>query len=109
MPNLKNIDLKKRQKRLLFRANHMGIKEADIMIGSFVARYYLDFSHQDCAWFEEMFKETDYDILIWITKKMPPPPQFDTEMMARMQKIDYIPIDHKDDNHKDRDHKDGQD
>lgn len=90
------MDLTKRQKRLIFRANHRGIKEADIMIGSFVAKFASDLSHEDCAWFEEMFEETDYDILNWITKKIDPPAKFDTPLMKRMQKIDYIPIESKD-------------
>jgi antitoxin CptB len=87
------IGLEKRRKRLTFRAKHRGIKEADIMIGSFVETFANSFSQEDCAWLELIFEETDYDILNWVTKKGPPPPEFDTPLMTRMQQIDYIPID----------------
>ncbi len=95
MPENEEIDLEKRQKRLIFRANHRGIKEADIMIGSFVGKFAKTFSQEDCVWFEMMFEETDCDILNWVTKKEAPPEEFDTPIMARMQVIDYIPIDIK--------------
>lgn len=87
----------KRRKRLVFRAKHRGIKEADIIIGSFVEKFHQTFSQKNCAWFELMFEETDYDILNWITKKAPPPTMFNKKIMHRMQKIDYITIDIKQD------------
>lgn len=85
-------DLANRRRRLRFRAWHRGIKEADLILGQFVDRVVDDLDHADLRWFEKLFEENDQDILAWIMGSAPPPPAFDTAMMARLQKLDYLAL-----------------
>lgn len=85
------LTLDERRKRLGFRAGHRGVKEADILIGSFVARHALDWSAAEIAWFERLLEESDRDILAWVTGAEPCPEVWRTPIMAAMQKLDYLP------------------
>lgn len=84
------IDLEYQRKRLVFRANHRGIKEADIVLGGFVVAHVHDMDHDDIRWFERLFEEYDQDILNWIFRSADVPDAFATPMMARLQKLDYV-------------------
>lgn len=84
------LPLATRKKRLLFRASHRGVKEADILIGGFVAREIDGWGHGEIAWFEHLLEETDRDILAWVTGSAPVPPVYDTPIMKAMQRLDYL-------------------
>lgn len=84
------LTLEDRRKRLLFRAHHRGVKEADILIGGFVARAVEQWGHGEIAWFERLLEESDRDILAWVTQSEPVPALFDTPILRAMQRLDYI-------------------
>lgn len=79
-----------RLRRLKFRANHRGTKEADIMLGGYVFARADTLTEDDLNWLEALMMQQDVDIMAWIMGKQPPPPAFDTAMMRDMQKLDYI-------------------
>lgn len=81
----------RRLNRLRFRAWHRGTKEADLMLGGFIDHAALSFTDADIHWLEGLMEETDVDIMAWITGAQPTPDAFDTPMMARMRRLDYIP------------------
>ncbi len=83
-------DLAARKKRLRFRAWHRGTREADFIIGSFVDRHVGDWDLDTVAWFERLLRETDRDILSWVTGSAPIPAPFDTPLLRAMQKLDYV-------------------
>ncbi|GER07752.1 hypothetical protein GCM10007972_22610 [Iodidimonas muriae] len=87
-----DIDLENRRKRLVFRAWHRGVKEADIIIGTFVRTHVESWDHEQIAWFERLLEESDRDILAWIMKSEPVPDIFDTPCLHDMQKLDYVSI-----------------
>lgn len=84
-------DLENRRRRLIFRANHRGIKEADIILGSFVLQHVETLNHDDLRWFEKLFEEPDQQILAWIMGNDVVPAVYQTPMMERLQRLDYIP------------------
>ena len=86
----KDIDLENRQRRLLFRSWHRGIKELDLIFGNFVEANGKDFTEDDCLWFERLYEEQDHEILAWITKGEGVPETFQGPMMARLQKLDFM-------------------
>lgn len=88
----KSINLEDRRRRLLFRAWHRGIKELDLIFGNFIEAHGKDFSEQDCEWFESLFEEQDHEILNWVTKGENIPEKFQGEMMARLQKLDFMTL-----------------
>ena len=82
-----------RRRRLLFRAWHRGIKELDLIMGNFVEKHLDSFNHDDCAWFEALFEEQDHSVLNWVTGGDEPiPPQFQTPMMTRLQRLDFMTL-----------------
>ncbi len=81
MPNYQvhgKLDLETRRRRLKFRAWHRGIKELDLLFGTYIDTHLASFDHPDCAWFEKLFEENDQQVLRWITGNEPVPPVYDT-------------------------------
>lgn len=78
-------DLNARRKRLIYRAHYRGFKEADILLGGFVAQYAGDMSSDELDELEVLFEQNDHNIYAWITKTAPVPPQFNTPLFARLQ------------------------
>ncbi|GAB6053753.1 succinate dehydrogenase assembly factor 2 [Magnetospira thiophila] len=73
-----------RRKRLLFRANHMGMHETDLLLGGFAQAYLAVLDESLVTQFEALLKEGDNDLLNWITGKEPPPAAHDNDLMRRL-------------------------
>ncbi|CCQ73774.1 succinate dehydrogenase assembly factor 2 [Magnetospira sp. QH-2] len=74
-----------RRKRLLFRANHMGMQETDLLLGGFANAFMADMSETLVDQFEALLKEGDNDLLNWITGKQEPPAALDNDLMKRLR------------------------
>ena len=85
-----NIDI--RRKRLKFRSWHRGIKEADILLGSFADQFLKDMTEEQLDKYENLLREADSDLVAWITKDRPAPAKYDHDVMAMLKSIDYIKI-----------------
>lgn len=75
--------LEKRKKQLLYRANHRGIKEMDIIIGGYADAYIMDMPEDVLDEFEKIMSELDRDLLTWFVGEVKVPdhiksPLFDT-------------------------------
>ncbi|MSO54849.1 MAG: succinate dehydrogenase assembly factor 2 [Rhodospirillales bacterium] len=73
-----------RQKRLLFRSQHRGTREADILFGGFAARYVAEFTGPELDRFEILVGQNDADLVDWISGRRPPPPELDSDLMRRL-------------------------
>lgn len=78
--------------RTKFRAWHRGTREADYMIGGFFDRYSGAWTEAELAWFEALIEEDDVDIMAWALGTLPVPERYAGEMMAAMQRLDYVVI-----------------
>jgi antitoxin CptB len=78
-------DLGLRRKRLLFRAGHRGIKEADLLIGSFAAKHVATMGSAELDAFESLLEYEDGKLVRWITGQAEPPPEADGPLMARLR------------------------
>ena len=76
--------LSPRRRRLLFRAHHRGTKEADLMIGRFVARSIAEFSESELDELEAVLEYPDVDLADWLSGRRPIPPECRTPMLDRM-------------------------
>lgn len=85
-----NIEIRK--KRLKFRSWHRGIKEADILLGSFADQFLDTLSSSQLDDYENMLREPDSDLVAWITGDKVPPEQYNNDVMAMLKSIDYIKI-----------------
>jgi antitoxin CptB len=77
-------DLDSRRRRLVFRAMHRGTKEADLMIGGFVARNVAIFTDAELDEIEAVLEHWDVDLADWLSGRRPIPPEADTPMLRRM-------------------------
>ncbi|MEO3471627.1 succinate dehydrogenase assembly factor 2 [Roseomonas sp. CAU 1739] len=77
-------DLAPRRRRLVYRALHRGTKEADLMIGGFVARNIAVFTEAELDDIEAVLEHWDVDLADWLSGRRAIPPQADTPMMRRM-------------------------
>ncbi len=76
-----------RRKRLIYRCQHCGMKENDILLGGFVAKHAAGLEDGDLARIEALLDEPDNDIYNWITGRAPVPAAHDHALMARMRKF----------------------
>ena len=81
-----------RLKRLKFRAEHRGTREADMMVGGFFARYSATWADAECDWFETFIEEQDVDIMAWAMGVEPVPERWQGDMMTALQRLDYIQV-----------------
>ena len=81
-----------RLKRLRFRAEHRGTKEADMIVGGFFAEHYAGWNETEIAWYETLMDEQDADIIAWALGAADVPAQWQGEMMTAMQRLDYVAV-----------------
>ena len=79
-------------KRLRWRAHHRGIREADLLVGSFFDACHEQWDEDDCAQFEAMLEEQDVDILAWAHGTADVPERFRGPMMKALKTLDYLPV-----------------
>ncbi|MFN3592666.1 MAG: succinate dehydrogenase assembly factor 2 [Thermaurantiacus sp.] len=80
------------RRRAIWRANHRGTKEADMLVGGFAARFLDGMGAEEFAWFEALLEEQDVDILSWAFGTALPPPELDGPMMERLRRLDYVTL-----------------
>ena len=66
-----------RRKQLIYRANHRGIKEMDIILGGFADRHVMALGAKELDSFEAIMAEADRDLLSWFTGEQPVPAYID--------------------------------
>jgi antitoxin CptB len=77
-------ELDARRRRLVFRAQHRGTKETDILIGGFVARHIATLSDADVTALEEILELWDVDLADWLSGRCPIPPEHDHPLLRRI-------------------------
>ncbi|OBV12226.1 succinate dehydrogenase assembly factor 2 [Erythrobacter dokdonensis] len=78
--------------RAKFRSWHRGTREADYMIGGFYDRYHADWGEAELAWFEALLDEDDVDVMAWALGSAAPPSHLAGDLLAAMQRLDYVDI-----------------
>ncbi len=64
-----NEDLENKRRRLIFRSAHRGIKEMDLIMGSFATAHVPNFSTAELAEYDQLLCNNDPDLYNWVTKK----------------------------------------
>lgn len=78
--------------RAKFRSWHRGTREADYMIGGFYDRYHAAWGETELVWFEALLDEDDVDVMAWALGSQSPPDHLAGDLLATMQKLDYVDI-----------------
>lgn len=74
-----------RRRRLLFRAWHRGTREMDFVMGRFADAALADMDVGALDDYERLVDAPDPDLYDWIVGGHPPPPAYDTPLLARLR------------------------
>lgn len=83
---LENLLMNFRRKRIVFCADHMGMRELDLLVGSFAKTYVPGMSNDLLDQFEALLQEENIDLFNWITGKEMPPKHIDTPLFKLIVK-----------------------
>ncbi len=64
-----NETLENKRKRLIFRSEHRGTKEMDLLMGSFARKFVPEFNVVELEWYDDLLKNNDPDLYNWIIGK----------------------------------------
>jgi antitoxin CptB len=65
----------------LFRSWHRGTREADLILGRFADEHLAGFDEAQLDRYEALLDCTDPDIFDWVSRRTPPPPEHDHDVM----------------------------
>ena len=74
-------DFDPRRRRLLFRSQHRGTKETDLMLGGFAAQCLAGLSDAQLDRFEALLEAPDTDLFDWVSGRLPAPPPYNHDVM----------------------------
>lgn len=63
-------------KQLLYRSNHRGCKETDILLGKFFNENFKKFDEEKLKLYDQFISEDDMLIYDWIMEKIPEDPKY---------------------------------
>ena len=79
-----DMPLDNRRKQVIFRANHRGIKEMDILLGGFATARAPSMGVAELTRFEAILLHPDQDLLAWLTGATPAPADIDQDMLQEI-------------------------
>jgi antitoxin CptB len=77
-------ELEARRRRLCYRAWHRGTKEMDLVLGPYADAHAISLDETALTALETLMDEADTDLLKWVMGQEAPPPDVDTELLARL-------------------------
>jgi antitoxin CptB len=80
-----------RRKRLLFRSWHRGVREADLLLGSFAEHHLAELSDAQLDCYEALLANSDGSLLDWITGRVVPPREQDSDVLRLLMTFRYRP------------------
>ena len=79
-------DLTKRRKILKYRAHHRGIKEMDIVLGTYADKYLDELNEAQLDQFEELINIPDQDFFAYLTDQQDIPEELNNDIMKILKK-----------------------
>jgi len=77
--------LDNRRRRLIFRAQHRGTFENDLLLGDFVVAEIATLTLQELTDLESILDLPDPDLANWLTGRLPIPPHANSPMLQRIR------------------------
>lgn len=78
-----------RRKRLKFRAWHRGMREVDLILGSFADQHVAGFNAAELSQFETVLAFEDPELYDWVTGKLRPPAEHIGSVMQLLLNFKY--------------------
>jgi antitoxin CptB len=79
-----------RLKKLMYRAEHRGFREADILIGGFARRQLHQQSPDQLDEFERLIDQPDQDLYAWILGRKPTPEPYVGEVLDLIRSFRFF-------------------
>ena len=76
-------DTLSKRKQLIFRSEHRGTKEMDILMGTFARRNVMEFDEKELSQYEELLSLSDPDLYNWYTQREEIPANLDNSVMSK--------------------------
>ena len=76
--------LSERQRKLLFRSWHRGMREMDLILGQFADANIDTLSDDELDQYEALMEALDRDLLKWVTGEAAVPAEFDTPIFQKV-------------------------
>ena len=80
-----DMEMETRKKRLVYRSNYRGFKEADMILGGYAKANIDTMSDAEVLMFEDLLGAKDHDIYAWIMETLPVPANYDTPLLERLR------------------------
>ena len=77
-----------RRRKLLFRANHRGFKEMDLLMGAFAQQTLAGMSSEELDEFEHLLALDDQDVYGWIIGREPAPEHVECAVLEQLKAFD---------------------
>ena len=74
-----------RRRRLLYRANHRGTYENDLLIGGYVSHHIGTMTESELDGLEAVMDLPDTDLADWLTGRLPIPREHDSAMLQAIR------------------------
>jgi antitoxin CptB len=78
-----------RQRRILFRSWHRGMREMDLILGRFADAAIANLCESDLDDYERLLEAPDRDLFSWITGEAMPPAAYDTPVLRKIRNFHY--------------------
>ena len=78
-------ELENKRKRMIFRSEHRGTKEMDLLMGSFAKKFVPAFDENEIAEYEELLMNNDPDLYNWITGQEATPANIDSDLFKKLK------------------------
>ena len=85
--NLSSEGLNARQRRLLFRCWHRGIREMDLVLGRFADAHLASLSDSELDEIERWLDVPDQQMFAWVNGMEPVPSNYDTPLFRRLRSV----------------------
>ena len=82
---VQNESLENKRKRLIFRSEHRGTKEMDLLMGSFAQQYVADFTEVELNWYDEVMNNNDPNLYNWIIGEGVAPPEIGGALFDKLK------------------------
>ncbi|MBL8833254.1 MAG: succinate dehydrogenase assembly factor 2 [Rhodospirillales bacterium] len=73
--------LEARRKRLIHRSVYTGMKETDILLGTFARAHVPQFTPEQLDRYDNLLKAGDPNILDWATGRAEPPAEYESDVL----------------------------
>ncbi len=73
--------LERRRRRLIYRSDHRGVKENDILLGQFAKAHLQGFDAAQLDRYEALLEESDNDIFDWVAGRAEIPAEKDSDVL----------------------------